>query len=558
MALAEPPARDSAPTRTEAPDSPEPEISAVTVSLTDDGRFSATTIALLYESFAFFMANLLDEGGRPFIVDEHQEEWADVVQWERFLVAMAPRDHGKTWTFVVAYTLWCIWRHNRDPQTGQIYEDLRDGVDETVVFSDTLPQAEKTFEIVQGILLANTHLFADLIPARRGGRRDVWAKRRMNLRNNARVLVRGYRTSTRGLHPTRIICDDVLNEQNTLTAYQRDKVWQYFVGTLVPMNPVQMIVVGTAFHFDDLLHRLRPTPKRPMTFVLHGEHVKTRWVKYRAVNWTTRTVLWPRRHSIEELEGLRRLDALSFSREYQNDPVDDSASLFPRALTQPALDAGESLTFMPKYERQAGDVVVVGEDLAIGAEASSDFTVAMVVAWNRFTGKRRLIWAERHHGLSITEQQGLLRALARVYDFDLAIVEENGFQRWLLAEVKKDGQLNGRVLGHRTGQEKADFEAGVPALRIAFENKLWVVPVGDERAAEYALIWQTEMAAYGWKDGKLTGVGEHDDTVMSTYFVERAIRTVEEWLRKAAEAEEEYVHGEDIGIERVRIGPDYP
>lgn len=515
-------------------------------------------MALLWESLPFFMSNLKDEAGRPLDVEDHHEEWGTLAQIEMFLVAMAPRDHGKTWTFVIAHCLWRIWRHNRDPLTGQIYEDLHEGADETVVFSDTLPQAEITFEAMQGILLANLHLFADLIPTRRGGRRDVWSKRRISLRNNARVIVRGYRTSTRGLHPTRIILDDVLNEKNTLTAYQRGKVWQYFVGTIMPMNAAQIVVVGTAFHFDDLLHRLKPSRKRPMTFIIRDQHVRARWVKYRAVNWSTGKVLWAKRHSLASLAALRRLDALSFSREYQNDPVDDSASIFPRTLTQPALDAGEHLAFLPRYERQAGDFILVGEDLAVGVEASSDFTVAKVVVWNRYTGIRRLIWAERHHGLGITEQLGLLKALARAYDFDLAIVEENGFQKWLLAEVKKDASLNSRVLGHRTGQEKSDFESGVPALRIAFENKLWVIPVDHDKAAEYALIWQTEMAAYGWKDGKLTGVGEHDDTVMATYFIERAVRTIEEWLRKASEAEEEIVTGEDLGIERVHIGPDYP
>jgi hypothetical protein len=62
------------------------------------------------------------------------------------------------------------------------------------------------------------------------------------------------------------------------------------------------------------------------------------------------------------------------------------------------------------------------------------------------------------------------------------------------------------------------------------------------------------MSAFGWTDGRLKGLGEHDDTVMATWFVERAIRYALDLLALAPT--EEIVTLEDLGITRYRISPD--
>jgi len=68
-------------------------------------------------------------------------------------------------------------------------------------------------------------------------------------------------------------------------------------------------------------------------------------------------------------------------------------------------------------------------------------------------------------------------------------------------------------------------------------------------------VFQTELSAYGYHNGRLAGVGEHDDTVIAAWLAERAIAWVEELLRHIDA--EEMVTMEDLGIERVRIGLDY-
>ena len=62
------------------------------------------------------------------------------------------------------------------------------------------------------------------------------------------------------------------------------------------------------------------------------------------------------------------------------------------------------------------------------------------------------------------------------------------------------------------------------------------------------------MSAFGWTDGKLRGLGEHDDTVMAAWFVELAIRYALDLLALAPT--EEIVTLEYLGIPRYRISTD--
>jgi len=57
-------------------------------------------------------------------------------------------------------------------------------------------------------------------------------------------------------------------------------------------------------------------------------------------------------------------------------------------------------------------------------------------------------------------------------------------------------------------------------------------------------------------DGRLTGVGEHDDLVVASWYVELAIAFLNDLLAKK-EPECEMVWLEDLGIKRYRIGEDW-
>ena len=473
---------------------------------------------------------------------------------------LAPRDHGKTYTSE-GYVLWRAWRHNRDPFTGELMEDLPEGTFEAVIFGDKLEQAKEWIELPEpdaGQLRPVRGRPADLQGrARRGHPRGVEPDPRA-----AEEPVRGQHPGlphqhTRGLHPNLILCDDILSDINSATEYQRGKMWNYFVGTLLPMNPEQVIVIGTAQHYDDLLHRLKPDPEKPPLLV-RNRKVRFRWIKYKAVDWDTRTVLWARRHDYADLEGRRALDPVIFSREWQNDPRDDSASMFPFPLTQSALVA--TLHFQSAYVKVPGEFTVLGYDIARSEAIGADYTVCWTASYNPLTQRRRLLRAWREKGLAFDMQIALLRAVCAAFYIDVGVVEENGFQKWLHTEASKYPETAGRLIGHRTGVEKANIEEGVPSLKLSLQQGLWEIPAyggeDDPEALKFARIWQSEAAAFGWVDGKLQGVGEHDDTVMAWFFAEKAVREINAMRRSGAR--EQIVHARDLGIaERVNIDGSY-
>lgn len=548
---------------------------AIRAVVSPSGHLELPKPALLWASFPYFMSQLRDETGALLAVAEHHEEWCGLLVVNPLVCLLAPRDHGKSYT-VIAYLLWRAWRHNRHPLTGELLDEMPDGKLEVLYFSDTVPQVQERMQSLQSLMLANETLFADVLPDFARGKaatvRAAWSTRRIRLKNRFEIRTRGYRTSTRGAHPDLVVLDDVLNDNSTLTQYQRDRGWRYFQGTVMPMNARQVIVIGTAFHYDDLLHRLKPD-KNKAPLVVHGRKVRFVWRKYKAVNWDSREVLWQERHTVEELEGIRDADALLFSREYQNDPRDDASSLFPTDMTEPAIAMGKLMPYVfpvirplswfqqpptewPRtYVKDPFEFVVMSGDMALSSNAAADYCVINVGSYNVKTQKRTLLWALRGRGWGFDEQVKAIRLACLLFPIDLGVLEHNTFQRWVHDETLKYPETAGRIVGHNTGPEKQQLQEGVPGLAISLAQQLWTISAGDKEALRYARTWQTEMQAFGWKDGKLQGVGEHDDTVIAFWLLERAVRLINTFLRQGPPSE--YIGMADVGIERVRLTGDW-
>lgn len=103
------------------------------------------------------------------------------------------------------------------------------------------------------------------------------AKRESIYANGSRVSAAGARVAVRGQHPDFIIGDDVLEEDSTLTAYQRGKTSRWWHGTVAGMShpathrvvngvrrefpPTQIVLVGTPFTQTDLLMETRHNPR---------------------------------------------------------------------------------------------------------------------------------------------------------------------------------------------------------------------------------------------------------------------------------------------------------
>jgi hypothetical protein len=69
--------------------------------------------------------------------------------------------------------------------------------------------------------------------------------------------------------------------------------------------------------------------------------------------------------------------------------------------------------------------------------AGADYTVVMVVAYNLRTGLRRVLDIRREKGLDFAAQIELIRDLVVRHRVLFGVVEQNGFQRWIVDELNR-------------------------------------------------------------------------------------------------------------------------
>jgi hypothetical protein len=178
----------------------------------------------------------------------------------------------------------------------------------------------------------------------------------------------------------------------------------------------------------------------------------------------------------------------------------------------------------------------------------------MVVAYNALNHRRRVLDIRRVKGLDLESQLQIICDLVVRHGVLFGVVEENGFQRWIVDALARRPETRRHIFGNTTGRGRADLRDGIPRLKLELLAGTGVMPCGDEASLRLARQWQTEFGAFGWRNGRLEGVGEHDDLVVASWYVELAIERVRKQL--ALQEVEEIVTGEDLGIERVHISPD--
>lgn len=185
---------------------------------------------------------------------DFHDEWYRLILQSTRLCLVAPRDHSKTEVVTVVQTSWrSIYR----PGTW------------TYLFCNTGDQAKVIKERVDAAIESVAPRM--ITHARKHTDTDT------RYANGSRLTVAGAGKSVRSAHPDIVIGDDILEEQATLTAYQRKKTERWWFGTVsnmahpgtrralgperhVIMPPTRYYLVGTPFHAQDLLMKMRTNP----------------------------------------------------------------------------------------------------------------------------------------------------------------------------------------------------------------------------------------------------------------------------------------------------------
>ena len=485
---------------------------------------------------------------------EHRERWlgffeaaistAKETGQKRKLLLLAPRDHGKTEACVtLAVRTLCIDRNAR-----------------ILWICESEGQAKKRVRRVKAVLnslkvrddwCANPELgFGPW----KVTDEDKWSDKEVYINRSTAAVdpsleAVGSGGAITGGHFDLIICDDLEDDKTTYTSANRKKTRDWFKGTVNPMlvRTGTMIVVGTRKHHDDLYGHFLEDPtfqviedkaiiKWPDKFsytyeTIHGKQVAA---GVKIVGETQ--VLWHER-PIEYLL-LERLSVqpLIFSREFQNEVQDDSASAFQWAWLQAAKSRGRGMSLyeIPPDIRDLD--IVQGWDFALvqdaaGAEArDTDFTVG--ITWGRdIDGNRYLLGLKRLRGVTSAkiretvtmEYHRLVSVCTTARKTKIACpeaprvvsVERNNFGELHFLGLQRTTDLP--LKPHlTTGAKKADPWEGVPSLSALFENNKVFLPCRTEADEELVDILVQELWGLGRE--------KHDDTVLSLWIAETQLR----------------------------------
>jgi hypothetical protein len=463
-------------------------------------------LKMMEADLAFFSAEALG-----MLVGDHHIEWSRLASDYKKVAIQASRDHGKSAFWSYAYPLWQSWRIEK--ADGVIVANTQD---QSYNFLD-LMQNGKRYVDDKGV---EWYLPSCVdIPALQGiippNPERVWSKGAMRFANGSQIRAKAFGTKFRGLHPTWIVVDDPLGDESAYSERVREKDKAIFTRAITPMlvPSGQMIVVGTPMHGNDL-HALLAT---------NSEYFHKKYPALILNDEGEEVPLWPTRYSVDVIRAREReVGPLAFAQEYLLKPVSNETSLFPPSLFQGRMD--KTVCMKPALADISAMPVTVymGVDFAMSSSVGADFTVITVLSVTD-AGVRTVIDIVRVKGMSFQNQLELIKDTWRRYDADMVFCESNQMQRIFGEELARTTDMP--VYQFNTSASgKNSLQSGVPALRTLIENDKFVFPTGDEYSARQTRILIDEMTSFAWIEGKLRGVGTHDDCVMSLWIADQAVR----------------------------------
>ena len=430
-----------------------------------------------FKTFCFRVLNLE--------MSTFHRELADLIQENRFVVVIAPRQHGKTELGTIAQALWRTYIAEK-PELMLIVSNVDD-------------QASKVISRVRDIIDTNPVLRATLRPESIS--KTKWVATEIFCKNGVKIISRGLSPKIRGLPVHHLMCDDILRDDPGSTGKTK-KLFREIILPTINATKGTISVVGTPQSKVDLLHDLMSKDngwaKAKYAAVILDSSGK--WLK----------PLWESRYSLPELKNIQAtMDSVSWSKEMMCNPVSGNASLYPWTLIESCIIEGLDASGIVK----PNSTYYLGCDVAISDRGSADFSV-FTVGEKEDDGPLKIVNVVREKGKSTEKQLSIIRDLDSKYGFNKVLVEQNGISYELANQVMKDAQLRTKALGFTTTNKNKIRILG--AIEIAFRNKGLFVPKNETLVEELLNFGIREKEdGFGGRTQSYEGLGAHDDCVMS-------------------------------------------
>lgn len=434
-------------------------------------------------------------------VPNHQKKWYDYCYRHRHLM-LSPRDHGKTTVFCHAFVVWAICN----------IPNVR-----ILLVSKTSRQSNKLLKTIRDELQNNELIRKDygdlMINSDKG---PIWCVRDADgtKLKDPTVEAVGAEGSITGGHFDLIICDDIIDDENTKTASRMEDLANWFYGTIGQLcEPhTQWFVTGTRKHYSDIYQELIDNPlwqkkidqaiiKYPDSYeyVYSVNDEGKEYISGVKVEGDYK-VLWPEVWNIETLlMDRQQTGSIIFDREKQNDPSGMKGQFLDvdwlNYYTWDELPDKEDLVFY------------IGGDLAISEDEKADETIFTLAGYHRPTHKIYYIDSVGGRWDFPTQQEKLKEAYTNWARQGMrahkVLIENNVYQAALAQQVKKDTWIP--AIGVRTTKDKVSkmisisphFENSSVVLRKSelcgvpeFRQQWTQFPFGehDDRLDSFALI----------------------------------------------------------------------
>lgn len=488
------------------------------------------------EDFELFTADVLG-----FTNADHQKDWCGILgnHENKQIVVAAPRGHSKTTEFSINYPLWEIARNRNvrillvsaaDSQSKSFLREIKGRIERDNAYIDFAGQLQPKK------------------PEKWSDQEIIVDRDRTDLKDPTitTVSVEGTILSKRA---DIIICDDLLNFENSRTPEARQKIWDWFMLTLLPVlepKTGRIVVAGTVWQVGDLMMTLLSDPtfdyrkryqaiiEEPATgspeeklwqewcdlYTAEEEGNKQRAAafleEHREQMYANVKVLWPERVGYEELYILRYKDAYAFARAYQNDPASRPSQKIKREWIERALQRGVKLKLQnePHLKQEYIALTTEGLDLAISQETAADDTCLLTL------DKIQYDWEGNKKGAYIIRQiergkktPGETRALVTTSFYAMKPhgirVETVQYQEAMERDLNDSGIT---IRGHRTGSEKWDSAVGVNSIGLLLEHDMLILPSDPHDARTKDLIGKLVAGMIQFPEGHT------DDSLMALWF----------------------------------------
>lgn len=447
-------------------------------------------------------------------------EWKDFFFNNQNTVILAPRNHAKS-TWIMLVSAWIMifpkqWRHQFKLRHHFLEIAYITSTDE--IGAKWMRKFLKELEQILKILRLEHQIHFDLANTKT-----------IQMDNNSKMEMTAIMGSIRGIRGHFMFEDDLMKDKGV----KIDDVKEIRNSAITPIaypDTISMLV-GTARADNDVMFSSLKNPVYVgKLYKAINERLDKNGVVEQYPLWAIRPLDWLQRQKL-------KMTPVTFSREYQNEPVSDEFALMPLDLLQSCND------YDLKLQRKGDGATYMGVDLARSGRSDADYTVIIVFeVFKEYKDVKlpvvviRDIWV--FHGSEVeditlddgsTMREPFYRPLIRQlkkwttkYRPQKVFIENNAFQETIVQMVR-DPKIVGSVKipaeGYTTKKADKYGEEGIPIMVSMLQAVRLIFPFGDSYSAEKMGSLQDELQK--WIENPITGkfecTAEHDDRSMALY-----------------------------------------